>query len=238
VQCVVLAGGLATRMRPATEAIPKYLLPVAGAPFADHQLAWLARQGVDDVVLCVAHLGAEIKAYVGDGARWGLRIRYVDEGSELRGTAGALRLAVDQGVLDPAFLVLYGDSYLQVDVAAVWKAFMSSSTRALMTVYENDGRWERSNVRFEAGVVELYDKSVADPGACGVHHVDYGLLVFHRDAIEDLVAPESSSDLADLQHRLSLRGELLGVEVFERFFEIGSIEGLRELEAHLCTPGR
>src|SRR5262245_26801177 len=108
-QCVILAGGLATRMRPLTDSIPKTLLPVAGHPSADMQLTWLAREGVSDVVYCVGHLGEMIEEYVGDGSRWGLAVRYVDDGPELRGTAGALRRAVSAGLLDPAFLVVYGD---------------------------------------------------------------------------------------------------------------------------------
>src|SRR5437870_13774975 len=98
-QCVILAGGLGTRMRPLTETVPKTLLPVAGTPFAHYQLDWLARHGVRDVVYCVAVLGDQVRAYASDGSRWGLAVRYVEDGHELRGTAGALRRALDAGVL-------------------------------------------------------------------------------------------------------------------------------------------
>ena len=119
-QCVILAGGLGTRMRPITEQIPKVLLPVGGRPFADHQLGWLAAGGVDEIVLCVGHLGDRVRAYVGDGDRWGLKVKYSVEDEELRGTAGALRLADDAGLLAEQFLTIYGDSYLDVEIAAVW----------------------------------------------------------------------------------------------------------------------
>src|SRR4029077_4747165 len=117
VQCVILAGGLATRMRPLTERIPKSLIPAGGRPFVDHQLEHLAAHGVTEAVLSIGHHGGALRAHVGDGARFGLGVRYVDEGSELRGTAGALRLALDEGVLEETFLVTYGDSFLPVDFA-------------------------------------------------------------------------------------------------------------------------
>jgi MurNAc alpha-1-phosphate uridylyltransferase len=232
VQCVILAGGLATRLRPLTADTPKLLVPVAGRPFADWQLSWLAGRGVGEVVLCVGHLGEKIESYVGDGRRWGVDVTYVREGDRLRGTAGALRLALDEGQLQPAFLVLYGDSYLDVDVRAVWDTFERAGCLALMTVYGNDGRWDVSNVRCEADGRVFYDKRVADPHAAGMRHIDYGLLVLRRDVVEQ-VPPDAHADLADLQHTLSVRGEMYGFEASHRFYEIGSPAGLADLEQHL-----
>src|ERR1017187_8690309 len=105
-QCVILAGGLGTRMWPETKSIPKTLLPIAGTPFATWQLSWLARSGIDSVVYCVGHLGQLIRDHVSDGSCWGLSVRYVDEGDRLRGTAGALRLASDENGLGGEVLVL------------------------------------------------------------------------------------------------------------------------------------
>lgn len=232
-QCAILAGGLATRMRPATETIPKALLEVAGRPFAHWQLAWLADQGVTDVVYCIAHLGEQIRAFVGDGAAWGLRVRYADEGPELRGTAGALARAARLGLLDDAFLVLYGDSYLDVDVAALWRTFVRSGEPMLLSVYRNDGRFDRSNVRYAEGRVQRYDKRVADPAAAGMAHIDYGLSALQRDALLRFAPDGVACDLAELQHELSVAGRLAGFEVTERFYEIGSPEGLAELDARL-----
>lgn len=232
-QCAILAGGLATRMQPLTLATPKALLPVGGRPFADIQLAWLREQGVTRVVYCIAHLGEQIVAHIGDGRRLGLDVRYADEGERRLGTAGALRLAADAGLLDDAFLVLYGDSYLQVDVRAVWAAFRASGRAALMTVFHNRDALERSNVRYADGRVELYRKGTADPAALGLTHVDYGLQAYQRAAIVDHVLAGEPSDLSALQEHLSEAGQLAGFEVFERFYEIGSPAGLAALEAKL-----
>src|SRR5690242_18183523 len=118
-QCVILAGGVGSRMWPETRTVPKTLLPINGRPFADLQLRWLADAGIRSVVYCIGYLGDDVRAYAGDGSRWGLNLSYVDEGMELRGTAGALRMAYDQGQLAEDFLVLYGDSWLRVDPADV-----------------------------------------------------------------------------------------------------------------------
>jgi NDP-sugar pyrophosphorylase family protein len=234
-QCVILAGGLGTRMRPLTEAVPKALLPVLGRPFIDHQLGWLATHGVTEVVLSVAHLGEQIEAHVGGGERFGVRVRYVNEGSVLRGTAGALRLASDQGVLADEFLLTYGDSYLPVDFAAVARAFRDSGKPALMTVFENAGQWDTSNVIFdpEARMVVLYDKQRTLRPASDYRHIDYGLSALRRSVIEAEVPSGVRHDLADVFRPLSQHGELAGLEVHERFYEIGSPAGLADLEAFL-----
>jgi NDP-sugar pyrophosphorylase family protein len=224
-QCVILAGGLGTRMRPLTEACPKTLLPVRGRPFAYHQLHWLAAQGVTEVVYSIGHQGELIRRYW-DQERWPVSgIRYVDEGRELRGTAGALRLAREQGVLDERFFVIYGDSFLPVQLGPIWRAFQDCAQPALMTVLRNEGRWDRSNVIYEAGRVVLYDKAAAP----GMQYIDYGLSCFRRDVFDD----PGPADLATLFHELSVQRKLAGFQVHERFYEIGSPAGLRDFEQYL-----
>jgi NDP-sugar pyrophosphorylase family protein len=244
VQCVILAGGLATRMRPLTDERPKALLPVAGRPFIDHQLDWLARHGVTHAVLSIGYRGEMLRAHVGDGARFGLRVTYVDEGTKLRGTAGALRLALAEGALDEAFLVTYGDSFLPIDFADVWKRFRASGKPALMTVFHNEGKFDTSNAIFEPagaplrggrdelgdGRLVVYDKKRVTRPASDFVYIDYGLTALERRLVASDVPAEGKADLADLFHALSLRGELAGVEVRDRFHEIGSPEGLEELE--------
>ncbi|HYL38719.1 MAG TPA: sugar phosphate nucleotidyltransferase [Bryobacteraceae bacterium] len=228
-QCVILAGGLGTRMRPLTEACPKTLLPVRGRPFAWHQLHWLAAHGITDVVYCIGHHGDLIRRYWASEPRPVPSIRYVDEGAQLRGTGGALRLARDRGVLDESFLALYGDSFLPVELAPIWRAFQASGAPALMTVLRNQGRWDRSNANYHDGRVTLYDKS----GRPGMEYIDYGLSAFRRELFDTV--PEEVFDLAALLHELSVRGQLAGFEVEERFYEIGSPDGLRDLERYLAA---
>jgi NDP-sugar pyrophosphorylase family protein len=233
-QCVILAGGRGTRRWPEAKVIAKTLLPVAGKPFAAWQLSWLSRSGVGSVVYCVGHLGGQIREYVGDGAPWGLTVRYVDEGDQLRGTAGALRLARDEGALADDFLVLYGDSWLQIDPAAVLRSARERREPALMTVFRNEGRWDTSNVVLDGSRVARYSKGLAVPPP-EMRWVDYGLLAFRREVISERVPPGGVYDLAPLCTALADEGLLAALEADRRFYEIGSVAGRDELEAMLAT---
>ena len=222
-------------MRPLTAAIPKALIRAGGKPFVDHQLAHLAAHGVSDVVLSIGYRGDALRAHVGDGSRFGLRVRVVDEGADLRGTAGALRLALAEGALEEAFLVTYGDSFLPVDFGAVFAAFRAAAKPALMTVFRNEGRWDTSNVMFDGRMVTLYDKQRRTRPATDFTFIDYGLAAISRTVVENDIPPVGKADLADLYFELSGRGELAGLEVHERFYEIGSPAGLRDFEAWLSA---
>ncbi len=232
-QCVVLAGGLGTRMRPATEACPKAMLPVNGKPFVEYQLAWLAAEGFTHAVYCIGHLGAMIRDHVGEGLRWGIHVTYADEGEQKLGTGGALRFALDQGLLDEKFAVLYGDSFLRLPTGAMWNAFEESGLPALMTVLRNDGQWDASNAIYEPGRVALYDKH-ATPRPETMRYIDYGISILTREIIEQNVPSGKPADLAPLLNNLSREGKLAGFEAVERFYEIGSPEGLRDLEDFLA----
>ena len=220
-------------MRPLTDVRPKTLLPVAGRPFAWHQMQWLAVQGIDDVVYCIAHQGEQIRQYWATEPAPVRSLRYVDEGTELRGTGGALRLALDERVLDESFFVLYGDSFLPVEFAPVRRAFEASGSPALMTVLKNEGRWDRSNVIYAEGRVSLYAKNAEPSMQARMQYIDYGLSLLRRDVIAGIA--DRIFDVSAMFHRLSLEGQLAGYEVTERFYEIGSPEGLRDLEKYLAS---
>jgi D-sedoheptulose 7-phosphate isomerase len=224
----ILAGGLATRLRGVAGDVPKSLVEVAGQPFAVHQIDMLVRHGLTDIVFCVGHRGEEIAAALGDGRRWGARLRYSFDGPALLGTGGALRHALP--MLGDAFLVLYGDSYLDCDYQAIARAFCDSGREGLMTVYRNEGRWDASNVQYAAGRIVRYDKARGDPA---MRHIDYGLGALRASAFEIDHPPDQPLDLAALYQSLLERGQLAGYEVAVRFFEIGGLTGLEETRRHL-----
>jgi NDP-sugar pyrophosphorylase family protein len=223
----LLAGGMATRLRPITQKIPKLLVEVAGEPFFSHQIRLLRAAGLRHLVVCVGYLGEQIVGRYGDGAKWGIRIDYAFDGPKLLGTGGALIAALPK--LGNAFYVLYGDSYLPIDYRAVGDAFVRSGRLGLMTVYENRGRYDTSNVWFESGELKVYDKKQRLPQ---MHHIDYGLGVFRAAAFDGFPRDEVV-DLAAVQTELCRRGQLAGLEINERFYEIGSHVGLDELDALL-----
>ncbi len=236
-QSVILAGGLGTRLYPITHEIPKALVPIRGKPFASYQLAWLARQGVDEVVYCIGHKGRQIVDYVGDGSAWGLQVTYVDEGKDLKGTAGALRLALETTRLDDAFFVLYGDSFLPIDYPPVLAQHGHARKPALMTVLRNENRWDRSNVVYAPPLVALYDKNCDAATRATMTHIDYGLLVISRQLVAERIPAGAVVDLADVLHRLSRQGELAGYEVSQRFYEVGSLSGIDDFGHYVDQAG-
>jgi NDP-sugar pyrophosphorylase family protein len=226
----ILAGGLATRLRPVTETIPKSLLEVNGAPFAVHQLRLLHSSGVRNVVLCVGHLGPLIQNTIGNGAALGLQVDYSFDGPALLGTAGAIRKALPK--LDNPFFVMYGDSYLPCDYAAIARSFESAGVLGMMTVFRNEGKWDTSNVEFEAGKILAYSKTNRTPR---MRYIDYGLGVFRAEAFQGVSAGEGR-DLTQVYADLLQSKQLAAFEVRERFYEIGSPAGLRETAEFLAKP--
>jgi NDP-sugar pyrophosphorylase family protein len=220
----ILAGGLATRLRPITHTIPKALVPVAGELFLTHQLRLLVRHDLRDIVLCIGYLGEQIEAAYGDGSAHGVRLRYSYDGPHLRGTAGALRQALP--LLGETFLVLYGDSYLEIDYRAVTQKFIEGNAPALMTVMENSQGTEPSNVWYENGRVLEYNKKQPRPE---MRYIDYGLSGYRAECFADF----QEADLSGLQGALAARGAMAGFEVTIPYHEIGSPSGLKALEDHL-----
>ena len=222
----ILAGGLATRLRPITEKIPKSLVPVAGEPFLAHQLKLLHARGIRRAVLCVGHLGEMIERDFG-GEKFGVKLDYSFDGDKLLGTGGAIKRALPK--LGDEFFILYGDSYLPMDYAPVADFFHRSGKAGLMTVYRNEGRYDASNVVFRDGEIVVYDKKLKSPE---MKHIDYGLSLFKASVFEAFPADEKF-DLADVMQKLVREKQLAGYEVPERFYEMGSPAGLAELETLL-----
>jgi NDP-sugar pyrophosphorylase family protein len=202
-----------------TTTIPKSLVEVGGRPFAEHQVALLERHGLTDIVFLVGHLGEMVRDVLGDGARLGVRVRYVFDGPVALGTGGAIRQAIPQ--LGEAFFVLYGDSYLECDYAAIERTFATSGRSGLMTVCRNDDRWDRSNVLMDAGRIIRYDKLGKTPD---MRHIDYGLGVFKASAFAG--RGDGALDLAAVYQGLLADDDLASFEVPTRFYEIGSPSGL------------
>lgn len=227
---VILAGGLATRLRPLTETVPKALIEVNGQPFLGHQLALLKRNGIRRVVMLVGYLGEKIQEEFSDGSSLGMKLSYSFDGPVLLGTAGAIRQALP--LLPERFFVLYGDSYLTCDYRAVERAFTDSGLPGLMTVYRNEGQFDTSNVEFDAGRIVAYDKVHR---TAKMRHIDYGLGAFDRGVFA-AIPSHGKRDLAAVYQQLLREGNLAAYEVHERFYEIGSPEGLRDTAAYLAAP--
>jgi N-acetyl-alpha-D-muramate 1-phosphate uridylyltransferase len=228
---VILAGGMATRLGDLARDTPKSLVDVAGKPFIAHQLSLLRGQGLTDIVLCTGHLGGQLEEVVGDGSRYGVRVRYSPDGETPRGTGGALRQALP--LLGEAFLAMYGDSYLECDYRAVERAFLASGRPALLTVIRNNDQWDRSNVLCVNGRIVRYSK---EHRTADMRHIDYGLAAMRADVFRGYT-DGGALDLARVYEDLAAGNELAAYEVSDRFYEIGTPSGLAETRQHLEQAG-
>jgi NDP-sugar pyrophosphorylase family protein len=220
----ILAGGRGTRIAALAGDLPKALVPLDGRPFLDHQLRWLEASGVTNVVLCVGYGAERIERAIGDGARWGLRVAYSHDGTQARGTGGAIVGALP--LLGDRFLVVYGDALLQCSPRDVADA-LGAADDGVMTVYRNEDAILPSNVRLEGDRVAAYDKH-APLGT--MTHIDYGINAFRRNLFEGYPPATDAFDLSDV-HRLAIgRGTLRALECAERWYEIGSPAGHADAE--------
>jgi MurNAc alpha-1-phosphate uridylyltransferase len=227
-QVAILAGGLATRLRPITVTIPKSMIMVHGKPFLEYQLEFLKQGGIEDIVLCVGHLKEHIESYFDDGSRFGVMIRYSKEEGPLLGTAGALRNAID--LLDDTFFVMYGDSYLFLDFKEIWRFFHQFEKSGLMVVYKNENKYDTSNVSAYGNLVEKYSKTEQTPDMV---YIDYGVSLLHKKVLE-LIPGNEYFSLETVFSSLIANHELLAFPVKQRFYEIGSKEGLKEFQAYIA----
>jgi N-acetyl-alpha-D-muramate 1-phosphate uridylyltransferase len=223
----VLAGGFATRLGELTKQLPKCLIEIKGRAFVDWQMELLSKNGYTDFVFCVSYKSDLVQRFLGNGSRWNVQIEYSLDGETQLGTGGAIAKALP--LLGEQFAVIYGDSYLPINYSQVEHQFMSSNAMAQMTVYENRDQYDASNVEFKDGKLVQYRKGSKEPM---FRHIDYGLTYFNKAAFLDL-AEHEQKDLADICTQLSDQRKLEGFEVYERFYEVGSIRGIKEFSDYI-----
>lgn len=228
---LILAGGLATRLRPITEKIPKALVEIKERPFIDYQLNLIKRYGFTEIVLCVGYKGKMIEDYLNDGSSLGLKIQYSYDGDKLLGTGGAIKKAFP--MLSEDFIILYGDSFLIYDYDLVYKIYKEQKKKnhllGLMTVFKNDNEMDKSNVVYSDGVIQVYDKVNRTPD---MHYIDWGLGIINQRAFDSFL-DKDVFDLADVYSNLVQNKLMAGHEVTQRFYEIGSHSGIEELQEYL-----
>jgi MurNAc alpha-1-phosphate uridylyltransferase len=223
----ILAGGLATRIKPISDSIPKSLVEIHGKPFLEWQLQLLEQNHCERVVICVSHKSELIEEFVRSRDKSGLDIHLSWDGSQRLGTGGALINA--RTLLGPAFMVLYGDSYLPVDFIEISNFFSKSNALSLMTVLRNTNGVEPSNVNYENDYVLKYDKKNPDRS---MTFIDFGLNAFKAEVFDDY-STNSPLDLSDIQSALATRRELLGYEVNQRYYEVGSFQGIEDFKKYI-----
>lgn len=223
---LILAGGRATRLKHLSENTPKYLMPIDSRKcFADVHLEWVHSQGFKKVYLSIGYLGSQIKDYCQDGSRWGLQIKYLEDGDAPLGTGGAVALALSEKF--EYLAVTYGDTVLELSFPELLQKIVSfPNANSLMTVYKCDIPGHQCNATFVDGQFIHYDKLNAQSGW---KHIDYGFLILKRNCIEAF-SKTRPLDLALPMHQDSVSKKVIGHEVNSRFWEIGSPESLFEFQ--------
>jgi MurNAc alpha-1-phosphate uridylyltransferase len=226
-QIAVLTGGLATRLRPLTINVPKSMINISGKPFLEYQIDLLKKSEIRDIILCVGYLHEQIKEYFGDGSKFDVNIIYSYDSDRLLGTGGALKNA--EKYLESEFFVMYGDSYLPIAFRKVYQYFIQHNAIACMVVYKNESRYDRNNLIFKDKNIIVYDKSKQLPE---MQYIDYGLSILSKKVLKEIPRGEPC-DLADVLGNLAKANKLFGYEVYNRFYEIGSLKGLRDFEKYV-----
>ncbi|WFN36791.1 NTP transferase domain-containing protein [Methanomicrobium antiquum] len=226
---VILAGGLATRLYPITKTIPKSMIEIAGRPFIDHQLELLKEKGVEEVILCLGNLGESVEAHVGDGSQFGINVRYSYDGEKLLGTGGALKKAGK--LLPDDFVILYGDSYLDIDIEQIIQHYYEEELPVLMTVYKNNDAFDKSNIVLKDSRVVRYEKNVSDPEMI---YIDYGLIVIRKEIFSGYPADEPFDLSLVISDSVNL-GIVSAFVVENRFYETGSVQGIKETEDYIIN---
>ena len=199
------------------------MVEILNKPFLAYQLDLLRANGIVDIVLCIGHLGKQIRETFGDGSKYGVRIRYSVENKPL-GTAGALKQA--ESLLRNIFFVIYGDSYLFLNYKEVMSYFISQNKLGLTTIYKNHDDYGQSNIVISSNMVLKYSKTERRKDMV---YIDYGASIFKKQVLQ-LVPENRGYSLEDLFVCLIDREQLLAFEVNERFYEIGSPQGLKDFE--------
>lgn len=229
---VVLAGGLATRLRPITEKVPKSLIAINNIPFVLHQLNLFMQNGINHVHFCLGHLGKMVEKVVEESIfSKTIKITYSYDGEKLLGTGGAIRKALS--FLPDTFFITYGDSFLDIDYQNIESRFLKSvhENYGLMTVFKNSNQFDTSNVIFENSRIILYSKKQLTDK---MDYIDYGLGILRKSHFNNF-PDETPFDLSDIYEKLAINGELIGYEAHERFYEIGSVKGIEDLSIYLKT---
>lgn len=226
-QTVILAGGLGTRLRKAVNGIPKSMAPVAGRPFLEHQLLHLKDKGFSEIVLLIGYLSEAIVDHFGDGSSLGLKIAYSKEGEPL-GTAGALKNA--ESLLDNSFLLLNGDTFLDVDYNDLIRLHFERAALVTVAVVEaGDSSRYGSIVLGEEGRIEAFsEKKETGPGL-----INGGIYVVSKNVLAYISPRERTSLESEVIPRLVDEGKpVYGVIVKGYFVDIGTPESYRSADAH------
>lgn len=218
-----MAGGLATRLRPLTDDIPKSMISIEGKTFLQYQIELLNPYGVKEIVLCVGYRGKKIENYFGNGNKYNARILYSYEKEKLLGTGGALKLA--EPYLDEKFFLIWGDSYVRLNYKEMYDFHMKNSCDfdVTMAIFYNIRNYDKSNIVYKNGKIKKYEKNSNDE----MKYIDAGLMVMNKKLLIS-IPPGKVFHIEDLFNKLAKEERLQPFLIKKRYYEIGSLKGLNQ----------
>jgi mannose-1-phosphate guanylyltransferase len=219
VQALILAGGEGTRLRPLTSTTPKPVVPLVDRPFISYMLEWLRGHGVDDVILSCGFMAEGVRSVLGDGARLGIKLRYLEEPKPL-GTGGALKFAEE--LLDERFFMLNGDVLTDIDLTAQLEQHERTGARATLALIPVEDPSAYGLVRREddCSVKEFVEKP--GPEQIDTNLINAGAYIIERDVLDGM-APAGTNISIERQVFPSLVGRgLFGYEASGYWLDIGT----------------
>lgn len=203
------------------------MVKIHGKPFIQYQLELLKKNNLNDIILCVAQGSSIIENFVGDGRSFGLDVKYSYDGSNLLGTGGAIKNSLRN--VNEYFFVIYGDSYLDINYKEVYDYYLLNDKKSVLTVFENNNLLDRSNIIFKNNKILKYCKNSDDKE---MTYIDYGLSILNKKDFVDF-DDKDSFDLSNLYDTLVKEDKLNAFKITERFYEIGSIEGINDFSKYM-----
>lgn len=220
-QALILAGGEGTRLRPLTSTIAKPVVPLAGRPFVSYMLDWLRTHGVDDVILSCGFLAENVRAVLGDGTGYGVRLSYLEEPEPL-GTGGAVKFA--EGLLEERFLVLNGDVLSDIDLTAQVHAHERTGATLTLALYnvEDSSAYGLVRCASDGSVSEFVEKPQADD--TGTALINAGAYVVEHSVLDEMAPAGTNISIErEVFPRLVGRG-LYGFVASGYWLDIGTPE--------------
>lgn len=226
-QVYVLAGGLGTRLGKLTKKTPKIMVKINSIPFIDYQLSHFYDNGITNIIYCLGHYQDQVCDYIESKKISKIKIQYAFETDQLLGTGGAIKNALH--LAEDKFIVQYGDSFLPIKYADIYNHFIRSNKSALMTIYKNKHKHDRSNIYFNGKKIMDYEK--LSNHNIKYEYIDYGCSLFKKKVFSDI--KEKEFDLSNVFKKLVHDDDLDHFTTMHRFYEIGSHSGIKEFQIYL-----
>lgn len=228
-QAVIMAGGKGTRLVSLTKnEIPKPMVPVMGKPLLEWQIEQLKQNHITDIIMIIGHLGSKIQEYFGDGTKWGISIRYIEE-TEPLGTAGALYY-LKELLTDSYFLLIFGDIFFEIDIARMEQFHCQNQAMATLFVHPNAHPFDSDLVSMDSnGQIEQFDSKHNIRDYWYDNCVNAGLYILNREICDRIWEPVKTDLEKNILHTLiQEKKAVYGYRSPEYVKDVGTVDRIQK----------